>query len=476
MFQNIKNKSNYRWYVLATVSIGTFMATLDSSIVNVALPTISSQLHSSLSTLEWTVTAYLLTISSTLPIFGRTADLFGRKKVYSLGFLIFTLGSVLCGLAQNIWFLVGMRVLQAVGASMLMSNSAAIVTSTFPAKERGRALGLTGTVVAIGSLTGPALGGVLIGFISWRAIFYVNLPIGIIGYLAARFILPADETRGNQESFDFAGAMTFTAGMISILLGISNGEEWGWSSLPVILSLILGLILIIIFIITERRAKHPMIDLSLFRNRPFLIGNLSGWLSFVAMFANNMLLPFYLQQILNYSPSKVGLLMTASPIMMAIVAPLSGHASDKFGPLALTTGGLAIVSTGLFYYSTLSASAHFYQVVPGALLIGLGSGMFQSPNNSSVMSSVPPRKLGVAGGINSLVRNLGMIIGITFSVSLFEALGGVTRPNPGQISSFMSAYHFVMLVAMAIALVGVVISLNRKSYAKAETSKGNITD
>jgi len=465
MFANIKNSPDYRWFVLATVSIGTFMSTLDSSIVNVALPTISSQLHSDLSTLQWTVSAYLLTISSLLPVFGRTADLIGRKKVYSLGFLIFTLGSVLCGFAPTIWFLVGTRVIQAVGAAMLMANSAAIITAIFPFQERGRALGLTGTVVALGSLTGPALGGILIGLVSWRSIFYINLPIGIIGYLAAQLILPTDMPRKVGDRFDFTGAALFTAGMISLLLAINNGEDWGWTSLPVLLGLTLGLGLLIGFVINERRVRHPMIDLSLFRNRPFIIGNLSGWLCFVAMFANTMLLPFYLQQILNYTPSQVGLLMTAFPIMMAVVAPISGHASDKFGPVLLTSGGLAICALGLFYYSTLSATANFYQVIPGPLLLGLGAGMFNSPNNSSVMSSVPPPKLGLAGGLNSLVRNLGMISGIALSVSLFEAWGGVSRPQPDQIPVFMSAYHDVMLVAMGIALLGALVSLNRKSYA-----------
>ncbi len=467
MFEKIKSAPNYRWYVLATVSVGTFMATLDSSIVNVALPTISSQLYADIATLQWVVTAYLLTISSLLPVFGRTADLLGRKKIFSIGFLIFIFGSLLCGISDNIWFLVGSRIVQAVGASMLMANSAAIITGIFPPNERGRALGLTGTVVALGSLTGPALGGILIGLTSWRSIFFINLPIGILGFLVARSLLPNDEPQKTQESFDFFGAITFTAGMISLLLGINNAEDWGWTSSPVLLSLTIGVSLLVVFFFNERKVDHPLIDLSLFMNRPFMIGNLSGLLSFIALFANNMLLPFYLQQILGYSPSHVGLLMTVFPITMAIVAPISGHASDKFGPLVLTTSGLTITGISLFYFSTLTATAQFYQIIPGAVLAGLGMGMFQSPNNSSVMSSVPRQKLGIAGGINSLVRNLGMIIGIAFSVSLFEALGGVTKPNQDQVVAFMSAYHTVMLVAMSIAFIGAIVSLNRKSYAKA---------
>ncbi|EHQ91288.1 drug resistance transporter, EmrB/QacA subfamily [Desulfosporosinus youngiae DSM 17734] len=466
MLETIKSSPNYRWYVLATVAIGTFMSTLDSSIVSVALPTISRQLHSDLATLQWVVSAYLLTITSLLPVFGRIADMFGRKRVFALGFLMFTLGSVLCGFAQNIWFLVGTRVLQAVGASMLMSNAPAIITAIFPPKERGRALGLTGTVVALGSLTGPALGGVIIGLTSWRSIFWINIPIGIIGYIAVLMILPNDVSTKGQESFDFIGAFTFTFGMLGVLLGITNGETWGWFSLPILLSLALGMISLVFFVRTERKVPHPMINLSLFRNRPFLIGNLSGGLSFVAMFANNMLLPFYLQGVLNYEPHQLGLMLMIFPFVMAFTAPISGHASDKFGPMILTTSGLVITALGLFYFSTLSTTASFMQIIPGPILMGLGAGMFQSPNNSSVMSSVPPHKLSIAGGINSLVRNLGMVIGIALSVSLFDAWGGVSLPQPGQVEEFMFAYHSVMLVAMGIAILAAVISYNRKNYIK----------
>ncbi len=470
----IKNSPRYRWFVLANVSVSTFMATLDSSIVNVALPTMKSTLNTDLVTLQWVVTAYLLTISSLLPAFGRAADLFGRKRVYSAGFIVFTLGSALCGVSPNIWFLVGMRVLQAVGASMLMSNSFALVTAAFPPQERGRALGLTGTVVALGSLTGPALGGILVGLTGWQSIFYINLPIGIIGYLAARVILPDDQPRGKAETFDVTGAVLFTLGMVSLLLAISNGQDWGWTSLPVLAGLILGIVLLGSFFITELRVKHPMIDLSLFRNWPFLAGNLSGLLSFVAIFGNTMLMPFYLQHILNYDPTKVGLIMTSFPLVMAVVAPVSGYASDRIGHVALTTGGLLFSAAGLFYLSTVSATSSAWQVIPGPLLMGFGTGMFNSPNNSSVMSSVPPHKLGLAGGVNALVRNVGQVTGIALAVSLFENRQAVMLTkisNPSilqQTAAFMTAYHTVMLTGMTIALAAGLISLNRKGYAKAD--------
>jgi len=469
---SLKSSPRYRWFILATVSIGTFMATLDSSIVNVALPTISGKLHTDLSTLQWVVTAYLLTISSLLPVFGRIADLLGRRRIYSIGFLVFTLGSILCGSATNIWFLIGMRILQAIGASMLFANSAAIIIANFPPKERGKALGLTGTVVALGSLTGPALGGILVGLLNWRSIFFINLPIGILGYLAARIILPHDKPQQNNETFDFVGALFFTTGMISLMFAISNGQSWGWRSYPILGGLVLGAVCLAFFFYTEIRVTNPMIDLTLFRIRPFFIGNITGLLSFIAMFANVILMPFYLQHVLNYSPTQVGLLMTAFPLTMAIIAPLSGHASDRIGPVILTTSGLLVTALGLFYLSTMSSTSFFWQIVPGLLLMGLGAGLFQSPNNSSVMSSVPPPKLGVAGGINALVRNVGMVIGIAFSVSLFESreavlLSGLNAPTVvQQANAFVGAYHTVMLTSMCIALLAALISLNRKGYTK----------
>lgn len=477
LIQRLKNSPHYRWIILANVSIGTFMSSLDSSVVNVALPTMSASLKTDLSTLQWVVTAYLLTISSLLLIAGRAADLLGRKKVYSFGFLIFTLGSALCSAAPNIWVLIGARIIQATGAAMLMANSAAIITGVFGLAERGRALGLIGTVVALGSLTGPALGGILVGLTGWRSIFYINIPIGIIGYLASQIIIPADAVRKTDEKFDFRGALLFAFGIISILVAISNGQGWGWSSTPIISGFILGFAFLAFFFYTERRVRYPMIDLSLFHNRPFLIGNLTSFLSFTAMFSNVMLMPFYLQYVLNYSPSKVGLVMTAFPLVMAVVAPISGYVSDKTGPLALTTGGLLISASSFLYMSTLSADSSFRQIIIGPLLTGLGASLFNSPNNNSVMSSVSRSKLGIAGGINALLRNIGMAVGISLSVSLFQnrqAAALAETPTPSatqQTQAFVAAYNTVMLAAAGIALVAALISFSRKNYLKPQQSQ-----
>ncbi len=296
-----------------------------------------------------------------------------------------------------------------------------------------------------------------------------------MGYLAARFILPHDKPLQNHETFDFVGALFFTSGMISVLFSLSNGQDWGWGTYPIIGGILLGIILLSAFFVAEIRVTNPMIDLSLFRIRPFFVGNITGLLSFVAMFANTMLMPFYLQHVLNYNPTQVGLLMTSFPLMMAVAAPVSGHLSDRIGPIILTTSGLFVSALGFLYLSNLNAHSLAWQIVPGLLLIGLGSGLFQSPNNSSVMSSVPPIKLGVAGGINALVRNVGMVIGIAYSVSLFENrnaafLAGISSPTPAQqANAFVGAYHIVMLTSMAIAIFAGLLSLNRKGYSRSES-------
>ncbi len=473
LYSRINQSPNLRWFIFAVVLLGGFMSTLDSSIVNVALPTISTKFKVDLSTIQWIVTAYLLAISSLLPAFGRLSDLFGRKKIFSTGFLLFTIGSALCGLSGNIWFLVGMRVLQAVGASMLMSNSQAIIVSCFPFEERGRAMGMTGTVIALGALTGPALGGFLVSWTGWRSIFYVNVPIGIFAYLVARIILPAD-TEKKEVAFDYKGSALFALGLIGLLYAINNGQDFGWTSLSILISFVSGIVLLGVFFYAELRVEDPLIDFSIYRNRPFMIGNLSAFLNFFANFANTMLMPFYLQQVLNYSTSMVGLMMAIFPVCMAILAPISGYASDKMGPVALTTGGLFINTGGFLYLLTVTTHSTLWQIIPGQFLLGVGTALFQSPNNSSVMSAVRRDQVGIAGGLNALVRNLGMILGTSLSVLLFEnrqtaLLTGIFQPTEYQTASaFVSAYHIVMFVAAGIMLIAALISLNRRGYALKE--------
>lgn len=468
-FAKIKQSPYLRWIILVNIMLGSFMSTLDSSIVNVALPTISLEFQIDLSTVQWLVTSYLLAICSFLPVFGRLADLWGRKKIFSNGLLLFTIGSALCGMAGNFWFLVAMRVVQAIGASMLMSSNQAIIVSTFPVNERGRAMGLSSTMVALGSLTGPVLGGFLVSWAGWRSIFYVNVPVGMVAYLAARIILKAD-TETRKVSFNYRGSVLFTLGLFGTLFAINNIQDYGWTSSIILVSFILGIGLLGAFFYTQRQVTEPLIDFSIYRNRVFMIGNFSAFLNFLANFSNTILMPFYLQHVLNYTTSRVGLMMAFFPICMAIVAPISGYASDKIGPLFLTTGGLLVKVGGFLYLLTATAHSGFWQIVPGLVLLGIGTGMFQSPNNSCVMNAVHSDQIGIANGLNALVRNIGNILGASLSVLLFENrqaafLAGIAQPTGEQwAGAFVSAFHVVMAGAAGITLLSAIISFNRKNY------------
>ncbi len=459
--EKLQKRPYYRWIVFANVAAGTFMATLDGSIVNVALPTISVNFGVGKETLQWAVTAYLLTISSMLLAFGRLADIIGKNRVYAVGFLGFALGSALCGLAGNVQQLVIFRVIQAVGAAMMMANAMGLVTSCFPPRERGRALGSMGTVVALGSLTGPSLGGFLVSSLGWRAIFYINIPIAIMGFIAALFILPRDRDILQKQKFDYFGALLFGGGITCFLLGLSEGQEFGWMSQRVLILLAASIILLGVFFITELRITQPMIDLSLFRNRLFLAGNVAGLLSFVAMFFTTYLLPFYMAEMLELKAYQMGLVMTAFPAAMALTAPFSGWLSDKTGPLLLTTGGLSINAIGLFLLADVSADMSPHSLVWKMALMGLGTGMFQSPNNSSVMGTVPSPKLGVAGGVVATVRNVGMVIGVALSVAIFKARFEFLQSVTTWQTAYVEALGLVFKAAAVIALCGAAVSFVR---------------
>lgn len=470
------------WLVLSTAAVGTYMATLDGSIVNVALPVLAKNFRVEPNVLQWVVTAYLLVVSSTLPSFGRLGDMLGRKVVFIGGLLVFTVGSLFCGLAGSIEQLIFFRALQALGGAMFLANNLAIVASVFPPQQRGRALGTIGSVVAIGSLSGPSIGGALLHLFIWQSIFYVNLPVGLLGALAAWLVMPPLQRQGgNGERFDLAGAVTFALGLASLLLALSKAEDWGWSSPWTMTAFATGLLLMALFIAVETRVKHPVINLSFFKVWPFSVGNLTGFLSYVLSFFAGFMVPLYLGNILHYEPARIGLLMTFQPMVMFLVAPLSGWMSDRIGSVIPASLGLFVLSTAHFLLSRLTAEATFNQVALRLILLGLGMGLFTSPNNSAVMGALPPAAGGVAGGIIATVRNVGMVTGVATAVSIFtgqrarvmETLLG--RPELGtaqrEVLAFMAGFSAVFRVGCVIGLMGVVLSLLRSRGQKTPALK-----
>ncbi|RRJ65639.1 DHA2 family efflux MFS transporter permease subunit [Paenibacillus oralis] len=452
-----------RWLILVVLNLFTFMSTLDGSIVNIALPVISKRLDLQVAEAEWVVTAYLLMICAAILFFGKLGDIVGKIKVFKWGMIIFTVGSLLCGFSSTLTMLVGSRLIQALGASMTMANSQGIITDIFPANERGRALGLIGTFVSLGSIAGPSLGGVIVSALGWEYIFWVNIPVGLIAIALGWRTLPADRTK-LRVKIDKAGSLLFPLFILALFSGLLLGQQIGYRDPRIIAALIIAAVVFIVFLWIETRKSEPMLQLSLFKNPLFSLSILCGFLVFVANFCFNIIAPFYTQSILNLSPSQAGLLMMLFPIVMVIVAPLSGALSDKIGSELLTFAGLIVMVVAQVGLAGLHGSSPIFLVGVWIAMLGLGSGLFQSPNNSLVMSKVPKTQLGIAGSINSLVRNIGMVVGITVATTtlfgVMSSLAGqrVTGLVPGRPDLFLSGMHIVFMTSATICLVAAVLT------------------
>jgi EmrB/QacA subfamily drug resistance transporter len=467
-----------KWLILTSVSLGSLMATLDGSIVNVALPAIQSDLKTDLTTVEWVVVAYLLVIGSLLLPVGRLGEVLTFKRVYQTGFAIFTLASVCCGAAPNESALVLFRVLQAIGAAMIMAMGPAIVARTFSPSERGKALGFNGISVSLGLSLGPALGGVLTQMVSWRAIFLINVPIGILAILWAARVLPS-EKRGEGQSFDLPGAICSAAALFALLLALSEGQTWGWTSPAIIFLAAAFPILAATFIFLESRTSQAMIDLALFRIRAFSAGLASVVVSFAGLTTATFLLPFLLQQGRGFSPIETGLLLTPVPISMAVVAPFSGVASDRFGPRALASGGLAVMALALLSLTQLQPDFELPDLIWRLALLGIGQGLFMSPNSSAVLGSVPRPRIGTASGTLAQMRVNGQALGIAISGALVAArlpvhlaelgtgAGGAAPAARGLAQA--EAIHDAFAVAAAICAIGIVTSLVRGAATRPQS-------
>lgn len=445
------------------------MSALDGSVVNTILPVIRSTLRSDVATVEWVVTIYLLAVSGLLLSFGRLGDLRGHKRIYVTGFGSFILGSALCGAAPGAGALTAFRALQAIGAAMLFANSPAILTQNFPVAERGRALGLQATMTYLGLTAGPALGGALAGWLGWRSVFYINIPVGLLALALSIRLIPADAgaRHGQQtERFDVPGALCFLLGLIALLLGLNQGHAWGWTSWP-ILGLLLGAALFLaIFIWVELRSPAPMLDLSLFRRRIFSAAAASAVLNYICLYSITFLLPFYLIQGRGLTPGQAGLILTAQPLVMAIVAPLSGTLSDRIGSRLLSTLGMAILACGLYLLAGLGASSPAWQIAASLAVAGLGTGIFISPNTSALMGAAPRGRQGIASGILATARNVGMVLGVGLAGAVFTSVlasAATETGTPAAEPAIFAATRASFLVAAVCALVGTVVSATRGS-------------
>lgn len=469
--------ARYKWTVFGIVAVGVFMSTLDSSIVNISLPAIAGYFSTPLNgAIEWVVIVYLVVIAATLLTIGRVADMAGRRSIWATGLAIFTIGSALCGAAPSLGLLIAARAFQAVGGSLLFAVSAAMLTGAFPSSERGRVLGLNALVVALGISAGPAIGGAITESLSWRWIFYVNVPLGIAGFVATLRFLRDTGPRAPGR-FDPAGALALTVGLAALTLGFSFGGEWGWTSPRLIMTLAAGFVALVALWFIERAVASPIIPFSMFRNRVFTSANLSLILSFLALFAVSFMMPFYLEQLRGFSVLKSGLLLTPLPVTIAIVAPFSGRLADRFGTRWLAAIGLAVACLGLALLSQLDANSSLFDIIWRLALTGCGQALFQSPNNSALMGSAPRARQGIASGLLATGRVMGQSMSVALAGAVFTGLGGalagariaqarMSGPvSPATLAAlqqtFVDGLRVTFLVCAAVAFIGVGASLVR---------------
>ena len=473
-----------KWGAMLGIGLGVFMSTLDGSIVNIALPTLVEALETTFPAVQWVVLSYLLVITAAMLGVARLGDMLGKKRLYVAGMAVFTVGSLLCGLSPSVGALIAARALQGSGAVMMVALGAAIITEIFPPSERGRALGIVGSIVSIGIALGPTIGGILIDLANWHAIFLVNVPVGIVALVVVAKMVPPSQRGRPGQRFDLAGAIVLLVTLACYTLGMTFGQDQGFSGGPLAL-LAAAAVGFGLFVLVELRVAQPMVDLGMFRNVLFGINLLMAFLVFIVL-AGMFLFPFFLQLVQGYSTAQIGLMVAAVPIGMGLISPVSGSLSDRFGSRVISLAGLLLIVAACLLISTLHAEVSVAGYVLRMALLGVGIGVFQSPNNSAIMGAVPRERLGVASGLMALSRTLGQtsgmpLMGALFTVQVMAMTGlpanaDITAAPPdalvaGVTGTFRLA-AVVILVATALAVFA--WRLDRRRQAGAPKARDTI--
>lgn len=443
-----------KWTMFVITAVGNFIAMLDSTTVNLALYPMARDLHVTMGEIQWVMIAYMLVLTVFLPFFGKLGDIFPKNKLYAFGFFLFGLGAFLNTTASSFSLLLAFRCLEALGASIMLSNAQAIIASIFKNERRGKALGLNGCIVAIGGMSGPALGGILINYFGWHAIFVPCIIVAIFGVIYAYRMLPRSvKTNIKNFKFDYRGFIYFTVSLFALLLAISEGHTWGWNSLRIIVLGVLTLVFGALFYIRDHKISYPLINFSMFKIRPFTFGNLAVMTSYMAMYTNSILLPFFLQEILKYNALVTGLLILPYSLTLAITAPIAGRLSGKYGSRLLTVAGPATYCVALLMFTLFDKHAAMWQIVFASGVMGIGNGLFQSPSNNAIMTSVKRNELGLASGILALARNLGNILGVAVTITLFETFRHLFVEH-GQVyeNAFLNSYRTTMCFGIFFGL------------------------
>ena len=516
MLSAITRSPHYKWWAFGAIAIGTFAAVTDQGSVNVALPSIASHFSTDIPSVQWVVIGYALTISALLMPMGHLADLVGRKNVYIAGSLVLILGASIAGSSPNLVVLVLSRLLQGAGAAMTQGTSMAITIDAFPSNERGKAIGSIMTIVGTGAVVGPAVGGVLVDALGWRSVFLANIPMVLLGVTAGMTVLVQDNRGKDQPSlpsppaarllastaggpgggparhrasFDWWGAALSTGALVLFLLAITNGHRFGWYTPPILVGAAGFVVLSAAFIWWELRCPNPLFELRFFRRPTFSFGVLAGFMIFVGSSSVLFLTPFYLQRVMGYSPREAGLIVIPGAICMALLGPISGRLSDRYGWRTFTIGGLALSAIGLFILSYSNEASSLFQVMPALMLMSSGMGIFYSPNSSSILSAVERERYGVVSGFLNLVRNAGNVTSVAFATAIVTAtmgamgyaptleavqVGGAAGVGAAFVTGLRNAYLTMaglMVVAMVVSAFKFAPTQGLQPAASPETSR-----
>ncbi len=471
----ITSSPNYHWWAYGAVAVGMFINVMDQSGINIALPKIADEFSADIPTVQWISLGYSLATSAMLMPMGRLSDMFGRKRIYLTGFALFVALAALGGMSQSIGMLVVVKILQGLASAGVQANSMAFITEVFPDRQRGKAMGLYMAVIGTGAISGPIVGGVLVSELGWRSIFFAGIPVSVVAMAASALVLKgrsAQQLARGSGSFDWGGAALSSGALVAFLLAMTNGWRLGWTSGPIMAGFIASIVLLAGFVFWEMRAREPMLDLSLFRNRVFSMSIASRFASFLGGSAIFFLMPFYLIQGLEYEARDAAWLLVPGALGMAILGPLSGRLSDRFGTRWPSALGMVSSTAAMFVLAALDTSSPAWHVIIGMVLSGVGMGTFSSPNTSAIMGSLPRDKYGVVSGFVNLTRTSANVSGVAISTTIvtltmasfgFEPNLSVLSDGGGAEvrSAFVIGLSRALLVSGCLMLIALVLSIIR---------------
>ena len=452
-------EENKKWWTLAAVSFGLFMIMLDNTIVNVALPTIERSLHLKISELEWVVTGYALTFGALMLTGGKLADLLGRRAVFVAGLVIFTLSSLACGLAGSASVLIAARVVQGVGAALMNPSTLSIITVTFPPKQRGTAIGVWAGISALALAIGPLTGGLIVENINWNWIFFINVPIGVLAIVAAFLLIPESRDTSAEQRPDLAGQFTSALGLFALSYALIEANTYGWTSARILGAFALAVVSLAAFVVLEMRQKLPMLDLSLFRNRGFTGANTVMGLVGLAMFGIFFYVSLYVQNVLGYTPTQAGAIFLPMTLLIILLAPFAGRASDRVGSRWLMGGGMALLGVSLLLYQRMGVHSGFWTLLPALVIGGAGMAITMSPMTSAAMGAVPPDKAGVGSGVLNSFRQVGGALGIAIMGAIVASYVHTPVGSLLGKQEFVNGLHAALLVSAGIAFAAAFVAV-----------------